>query len=47
MKAVKLLVAVALLAVAACQSQSPLGLSQDRGTLQPAGGPCNPQASPC
>ena len=47
MKALKLLVAVAVMAVAACQVSSPTELPQDNNGLEQAGGPCNPQATPC
>jgi hypothetical protein len=47
MKALKLLVAVAVLAVGACQVSSPTELPQDNTGLQQAGGTCNPQATPC
>lgn len=46
MKALKLLVALAVMAVAACQVSSPTELPQDNG-LQQAGGTCNPQLTPC
>ena len=48
MNFVKMIVAVAVLAVAACQVSSPVALGQDNGSLQPAGGSCGDvQASPC
>ena len=48
MNAVKLIVAIAVLAVTACQVSSPTSLSQDSGSLQTAGDPCGgPNASPC
>jgi hypothetical protein len=46
MNALKLLCAIALLAVAACQVSSPVELPQDQG-LQPADGTCNPDVMPC
>ena len=48
MNAVKLIVAIAVLAVTACQVSSPTGLSQDSGSLQTSGEGCGrPDASPC
>ena len=47
MKALKLLVALAVMAVAACQVSSPTELPQESNGLQQAGGTCNPQATPC
>ena len=46
MNAMKLIVAVAVLAIAACQVSSPVDIGQDNGSLQPAEG-CGVQASPC
>jgi len=47
MNALKLLVALAIMAVAACQVSSPTELPQDNNGLQQAGGTCNPQFTPC
>lgn len=48
MNVLKMIVAVAVLAVAACQVSSPVDLGQENGSLQQAGA-CtgNNQASPC
>jgi hypothetical protein len=46
MNFVKMIVAVAVLAVTACSVSSPVDLGQDNGSLQTAG-TCDIKASPC
>ena len=47
MNALKLLCAIAILAVAACQVSSPVELPQNDQGLQQADGTCNPETMPC
>lgn len=46
MKALKLILAVAVLAISACEATSPVALPQDRD-LEQADGPCDPDMAPC
>jgi hypothetical protein len=45
MKALKLILAVAVLAISACEATSPVSLPQDRGLEQ--ANTCDPDIAPC